>query len=155
LRAALEPEKHQNDLGFRCVLTGETACNPYPPPCQVRSWIPRSLATETPSRLPVHRAPEISGAFCRESGGGQLGQVNIDFGSPVGDPEQYDISLPSGDPIDCFYDPVFPNIISCMSSSLVPGTEATIIIFNTKKNIKNYSMPFTRIYNWKLIINIR
>ncbi len=63
LRYSTEPEKYAADLGFRCVLIGDTEeITPEPPPCQVvgLNGKPDSNITITPASCPD---PKIS-AFC-------------------------------------------------------------------------------------------
>ncbi len=123
MRAYLEPEKHTPDLGFRCILTGETLLDPPPPACEVQSMYIPPLDQST---LVVSGSPDpIANPFCMVSQDGTAyGVVNLVFGEPV---EELDFLITSsiGVPI-VNHDPAFPNILTITNVPLDTNFELTI-----------------------------
>ena len=89
-RFNLEPEKHSEEIGFRCALDGpEIECNTitnsnvtvHRPPCQVpaiNNWQPENQPAFTP--IPPCDPPDVS-AFCQWIGGNQIPGITIYIGN--------------------------------------------------------------------------
>ncbi|MBI4732461.1 MAG: SUMF1/EgtB/PvdO family nonheme iron enzyme [Chloroflexi bacterium] len=123
LRIDLKPEKHTADLGFRCILTGETIIDPPPPACEVQAMYIPPLDQPTPV---VSESPDpIVNAFCMVSQDGtDYGVVNLDFGEPVEEID-YFITSSIGVPI-VNHDPAFPDILTITNVPLDTTFELTI-----------------------------
>lgn len=90
MRFNLEPEKHSEEIGFRCALDGpEIECNTitnsnvsvHPPPCQVpaiNNSQPENQPTFTP--IPPCDPPDIS-TSCQWVGGSQISGITISIGN--------------------------------------------------------------------------
>jgi formylglycine-generating enzyme required for sulfatase activity len=123
LRADLKPDKHSPDLGFRCVLRGETVADPPPPACEVQAMYIPPLDQPTPivSEPPV----PVANSFCMVSQDGtDYGVVNLNFGVPV-EPTDYFITSSIGTPI-VSHSPSFPNILTITNVPLETTFELTI-----------------------------
>jgi formylglycine-generating enzyme required for sulfatase activity len=86
LREKVNPNEHRAEVGFRCVLTGETVGNPPPPVCEVAAYIPGTVPDHPIDLYP----PEfISSSFCMmDSEGDSQGYVALQFPGPI-DPFDY------------------------------------------------------------------
>jgi formylglycine-generating enzyme required for sulfatase activity len=123
LRAELKPYEHNPDLGFRCVLSGETVGDPPPPACVVESMYIPPLDQPT---LVIPESPDpIANAFCMVSNDGtDYGVVNLDFGVPVQETD-YLISSSIGIPI-VKHTPAFPNILTITNVPLETTFKLTV-----------------------------
>ena len=131
-RFSIEPAKHAADLGFRCVLIGESPIPP-PPPCEV---IPiNGQPEQQPTFTPFPPCPDPSiNAFCRINKGSPLVGIEIrqadcydnilecitanslgmDCNFTAGNPSRYICSgsnLAQGALIDLFYCHLYPPLM--------------------------------------------
>lgn len=98
LRFAIEPEKHSEQLGFRCVLVGDLpSASIPPPPCAV---VP--LQNPNPGSGPFTPLPPCSpagiSAFCAWRGNSQVTGINISMGNCYGNDL---IIYGNGNELDC------------------------------------------------------
>jgi formylglycine-generating enzyme required for sulfatase activity len=124
LRNRLDPQDRQADLGFRCVLSGETVGNPPPPMCEVAGYTPPDDPDEsdTPEPYPIN-------AYCQPFGEGYITPINIVIGYPV-DVDDFTVTSPLGD-VYCYVDPAFPDLLVCDGPGLPMDHTVDITICST------------------------
>jgi formylglycine-generating enzyme required for sulfatase activity len=131
LRWPQKPTLHRADLGFRCVLTGEAVDHPFALPCTTTSYLSMPTIPDTPVQ-PTPFTPYLTGAFCQDLGGTEIGVANIELGEPY-EPYGYEVSSPDGD-ISCSAVPA-SNRMSCTGTALRPGSTATVTICPTISSV--------------------
>jgi formylglycine-generating enzyme required for sulfatase activity len=131
LRWPQKPTLHSADLGFRCVLTGEAVDHPFAPNCTTTSYAPTPTVPDTPVQ-PTPFTPLLTGAFCQEVGGTEIGVANFELGVPF-EPYGFEVSSPDGD-ISCSATPVSTRM-SCTGTALRPGMTATVTICPTVSSV--------------------
>jgi formylglycine-generating enzyme required for sulfatase activity len=81
LRAGVDPLEHQAEIGFRCVLSGETMGTPPPPVCEMPAYSPPAVDT---GEIEPHFFGVTPISYCLESEEGLMsGYVNLVFDEPV------------------------------------------------------------------------
>ncbi|MBI4732458.1 MAG: SUMF1/EgtB/PvdO family nonheme iron enzyme [Chloroflexi bacterium] len=82
LRSAVDPLEHHAEVGFRCVLTGETVGNPPPQACEIPAF---SFTPVDPGQSPEPDIPSVTATgYCiMDDAGLPHGYVNLVFDEPV------------------------------------------------------------------------
>lgn len=134
LRNSLDPYEGQDDLGFRCILSGETVANPPPPVCEVAGYIPPDEGTDggTPDS-------HTTNTYCIESGEGVIMQVEFEFDHPVSAAD-YTVTSPLGI-VSCLVNPTLPNILMCSGPGLPLGNTVDVTICSPLTEIPEDMTP--------------
>ncbi|MBI4732457.1 MAG: formylglycine-generating enzyme family protein [Chloroflexi bacterium] len=80
LRAAVDPLEHHAEVGFRCVLTGETIGDPPPSVCEMPAYSPPAVDTGQPLEPDI---PSITATSYCILYGFSHGYVNLVFDGPI------------------------------------------------------------------------
>jgi hypothetical protein len=94
LRSSLDPKKHNAQLGFRCVLTGEAVGSPPPRSCELPSYSLPEVEIEQP---PEPYFPSVTAlGYCIDTPEADpAGYVNLVFDQPV-EASDYDLASSAG-----------------------------------------------------------
>ncbi len=82
-RSSADPDEHIADVGFRCVLSGETVGDPPPPVCEAIPYIPLPIEDHP---LDFHPPEFVVSSFCMPdpTTGVSQGYVTLVFPEPIG-----------------------------------------------------------------------
>lgn len=118
------PEASRDDLGFRCLLTGEAAGAPPLPVCQTLAYVP-------PSQNPLDSQPDYPApmfamwTYCGlDNNGNQYGVVVLHFENT--DLANLTISSPNGT-LNCTQDVNDPMQFTCTGSAPHPGDQVEVL----------------------------
>jgi formylglycine-generating enzyme required for sulfatase activity len=127
LRASFDPLESRADLGFRCVLTGETASQPVLPLCTILSYSPSWPEIEGwPHTIVIIPDPTLT-TYCNLATNGDMyGTMAVHIGTES-IPSLLEISSPDGT-LNCEQDSGDDYLFNCIGSALHPGTSSTIHI---------------------------
>jgi Sulfatase-modifying factor enzyme 1 len=102
LRDSGQPSEHMADVGFRCVLTGETVDNPPPPVCEAAPYIPVNLPEDYP--FEYYPPTYTVSSFCMPdpTTGISQGYVSLIFADPL-EIGMYDITSSAGALLITYY----------------------------------------------------
>jgi Sulfatase-modifying factor enzyme 1 len=125
LRFHQDPKAGQADLGFRCIVSGESVANPPPPACTTLSFVP---VQRQPPEAPLHasKLPSFSlDAYCNLlADGTKYGTAMLKF-DPGTDIYNLEVTSPQGT-LDCLPDANHPQTLNCSGSALQPGKSVTV-----------------------------
>lgn len=127
LRGSLDPLENRADLGFRCVLTGETISRPVLPMCTMLTYSPSWPEIEGwPHTIVIIPDPTLT-TYCNLATNGDMyGTMAVHVGHES-IPSLLEISSPDGT-LNCEQDSGNDYLFNCIGSALHPGSSATIHI---------------------------